>query len=423
MRSEWSSTDSASHRWLYRAGLALSVSYCAVAGAIGQRTPLENGVDLAVCYTAGVTSMAGASPYNYAELTRTHRSLKSGIAAKPSYTFAYPPSAVPACLLLSLLPWDMTQGLWKLLNFGFLIGSVILTFRLFPHLQFTPADRYAAWIYAFALSPTVTVLLVGQSSLFVLLTLLLAVILSRQGKTSAAGVSLALALTKPQLSFPILCLWLSERRFKAGLVALATFAVLCVLGLYLSNSTVETFVHGFRTHSNSMDPTNPRLVGIQNLATGVFGLSASTGSGLSLVVGLLSIGALLRLHHTGARHLQGVDLIAPLLVVGVLAFRAHSYDMVFLIPTFIWSTARAHEDRRFAVVLVLCLLLIIPLRAVELLYQNVLIHAIPEHLFQVAMVPFRSWILLTVFVLQLYWLFARTSQQQVSPAPPGQVSV
>jgi hypothetical protein len=97
--------------------------------------------------------------------------------------------------------------------------------------------------------------------------------------------------------------------------------------------------------------------------------------------------------------------------------------MVFLIPTFIWSTARAHEDRRFAVVLVLCLLLIIPLRAVELLYQNVLIHAIPEHLFQVAMVPFRSWILLTVFVLQLYWLFARTSQQQVSPAPPGQVSV
>jgi hypothetical protein len=31
------------------------------------------------------------------------------------------------------------------------------------------------------------------------------------------------------------------------------------------------------------------------------------------------------------------DVLPLLLLVGVLAFRAHSYDMVFLIPAFIWA--------------------------------------------------------------------------------------
>ena len=66
----------------------------------------QRGIDLAVCYVAGVTSERGSSPYNYAELTNTRRTLGTPLAAKPSYPFAYPPSVIPPCVLLSRLPWQ-----------------------------------------------------------------------------------------------------------------------------------------------------------------------------------------------------------------------------------------------------------------------------------------------------------------------------
>src|SRR5207253_2596720 len=136
-----------------------SVGYFLAAGILGVWTPLENGVDLSVCYVAGVTSLRGSSPYNHTQLTNTRRNLKGAIVAKPSYPFAYPPSVIPACALLSVLPWEGAQALWKLLNTLFLIGSVMISLRLFSRLQFRLGDKYLAWSFALIFSPTVSVLL------------------------------------------------------------------------------------------------------------------------------------------------------------------------------------------------------------------------------------------------------------------------
>ena len=385
-------------RWPYRLGLALSLVYYVAAGVLGLASPAANGVDFSVCYVAGVTTRGGASPYNFADLTSTRSTLNPTLAAKPSYPFAYPPSVIPGCGLVSLLPWDIAQALWKLLNTVFLVGSVLLTFRLFSDLHFRQEDRYLAWSFAFIFSPTVTVLLVGQSSLFVLFTTLLTAVLCKLRKSWAAGLSLALALTKPHLTLPFVLLLLFRRRVKITIVALATFAALAMLGLYLSDSSLYVLLQGLRRYAEWNSPTNPRLVGIQNLTTRVLGLSYPLTTLLSLAGGFLLLGVTFRIERKLSLT-RGSEEVFPLLfLVSVFAFGAHSYDLVFLIPMCIWALGRWRRDGRYLPVVLLCFILVIPLNAITIAYEKLLSRGLPSIVFQVVVEPYRSWILLILLV-------------------------
>jgi hypothetical protein len=345
-------------------------------------------------------------------LTNTRRALDPTLAAKPSYPFAYPPSAIPACVLSSLLPWEGAQALWKLLNTAFLIGSVLLTFRIFSGLQFTQEDRYLAWSFAFIFSPTVTVLLVGQSSLFVLFTALLTMVLYQLRKPWAAGFSLALALTKPHLTFPLVFFLLFRRQFEITIIALATFVALAILGLYIGHSNIDTYLQGLSRYASWNSPANPHLVGIPNLTTGVFGLSASVASMLSVICGLLLLGITVLLDSKDSFRSRTEDVLPLLLLVSVLAFGAHSYDMVFLIPVCIWAIGKRRGDKRFLPIVVLSFVLTLPLRAVTIAYEQLLSHSIPLPVFRVVIEPFRSWIVLIVFVLVLYLTYEGIVQER-----------
>ena len=406
-----------SRRWLYRSGLTLSVVYCLAGGVLGLWSSSENGVDLAVCYVAGATALRGSSPYDHTELTNTRRALDPAVAAKPSYPFAYPPSAIPACVLLSLLPWEGAQALWKLVNVAFLIGSVLLTFRIFSGLQFTEGDRYLAWSFAFIFSPTVSVLLVGQSSLFVLFTALVAIVLYHLRKPWIAGFSLALALTKPHLAFPLVFLLLFRRQFKITLIAFVTFVALAILGLYIGHSGLDSYLQGLTRYASWNSPASPHLVGIQNLATGVFGLSASVANMLGAICGLLLLGITVFLDSKDSYRDRTEDVFPLFLLVSVLAFGAHSYDLVFLIPVCIWAIGKRREDRRYMPIVVLCFILTLPLRAITMAYERLLSHAMPPPVFRLAIEPFRSWIVLIVFVLVLYLTYERIVQER----PGGRV--
>jgi hypothetical protein len=356
--------------------------------------------------------MRGTSPYAYNELTNTRRDLNPTLAAQPSYPFAYPPSAIPACALLSLLPWEAAQALWKLLNLGFLIGSVLFTLRLFSDLHLAPDDKYLAWSFAFIFSPTVSVLLVGQSSLFVLFTALLAMVLYDLGKPGSAGLSLALALTKPHLIFPLVCLFLFRRRYRTAITAVAAFAVLVIAGLYIGHSNIDTYLQGLRTYASWNSGANPRLVGIQNLTIGVLGLSAFVGSVLSVICGLVFLGLTFSLDSKDCYRDRTDDVLPLVLLISVLAFGAHSYDLVYLIPVFVWAIGRGREDRRFVPIVILCFTLIVPLSAMTIGYEKLLSHFIPLPVFLALIEPFRSWVLLIMFVLVMYVTYRRGVQQR-----------
>jgi hypothetical protein len=392
---------------LYRIVLGLTIGYCLTAGVLALWTPGENNIDFSVCYVAGATAVAGSSPYSHGELTKTRSELGGTVGTKPSYPFAYPPSVIPACVLLSRLPWDGAQAFWKLLNMSFLIGSVLLTFRLFRGLEFGIRDKYLIWSFAFIFSPTVSVLLVGQSSLFVLCAALLAIVFYQHGKPWPAGFSLALALTKPHLIIPLVLFLLSRRQIKILLIALTAVLGLGMLGVSIGHSTMDSYLRGLQRYAYMNSPTNPRLVGLQNLAGGVFGLSPTVTSVLSVISGLVLVGITLLWDRTEALRNYIVDVVPVLLIISVFAFGAHSYDLVFLIPVLIWATGRGHFP-----IVALCLVLIVPLSAVKIIYEGTLSHALPPSLFRTVLEPFRSWILLMLCGLAMYVMRGRMAQQQ-----------
>jgi Glycosyltransferase family 87 len=408
-RPRMSGESKIAKRWLCRLALGSSVLYFLGAGVLGLWTPRENGIDLSVCYVAGATARRGTSPYDYTELTHTRHDLEAVVAVKPSYPFAYPPSVIPACVLFSLLPWDGAQALWKLLNIGFLVGSVLFLFRLFSGLPFTKDNKYLAWSFAFIFSPTVSVLLVGQSSLLVLFTALLTMILCHRAKPWLPGLSLALALTKPHLTFPLVLLLLLRRRYAIVAVALTTVTALGILGLYLGHSTIPAYLQGVRRYASLNNPTNPRLIGIQNLSTAVLGLPASLAGIVSVSCGLILVGLTLLRDKMSGRD-RGADVLPLLLLISVLAFGAHSYDLVLLIPLCIWSIGTASTERRFLLIVGLCCFLIVPLGAVQLMYHAVLSNFISLPVFHIVIEPFRSWILLLLFALVTFLTYGRPVQ-------------
>jgi len=252
--------------------------------------------------------------------------------------------------------------------------------------------------------------------LFVLFTALLATVFYHLRKPWAAGLSLALALTKPHLAFPLVFLFLFRRRFQITIIALATFVALAILGLSIGHSRLDTYLRGLSRYASWNSPASPHLVGIQNLATGVFGLSASVANMLSVSCGLLLLGITVLLDGRDSYGDRTEDVFPLLLLVSVLAFGAHSYDLVFLIPVCIWAMGKRRGDRRYMPIVVLCFILTLPLRAVTMAYEKLLSHAMPLPVFRVAIEPFRSWIVLIVFALVLYLTYGRIVQER----PGGQ---
>jgi hypothetical protein len=400
---------------LARTCLILSLAYLVVAGVIASWSPALNGLDLSVCYVAGATAIRGASPYRHAELVETRRAQHPSVAAKASLPFGYPPAAVPACILLSRLPWEVANALWKALNLAFVVGCVALTIRLLPDLHLASDAKYLAWSIALAFSPTVSVLLVGQSTLFVLCTALLAVFLSERGRPAAAGACLAFSLIKPHLIFPLVGFLLVRGKYGVVLIAGAITALLTLAGLYLGHESLGGFLEALRVYSSWNRPTNPRLVGIQNLASNVFGWPPLAAQAAALTLGLVLLALALILEQARSRHGRGEHTLPAVLVVSVLAFGAHSYDLVFLIPACVWAVGRAQTDRRFLPIVLLCALLVVPLGAVTLVNKLLPPGGAGNSFFRVAIEPYRSWTLLILTALVMY-----VSARPVKPDRPAE---
>jgi hypothetical protein len=64
--------------------------------------------------------------------------------------------------------------------------------------------------------------------------------------------------------------------------------------------------------------------------------------------------------------------------------------------------AMSNVQKTFLSIVLLCLLLVIPLRVFEILYAEVGSRFPSEDVFRVAILPFRSWVLVFMFALTMY---------------------
>ncbi len=399
---------------LYRVGLVVAIIYFVVAGVLVLWFP-SDGLDLYVSYVAGTCGRQGVSPYDHAAYVRTWQSLPTPapLAITVYFPFAYPPSWIPACVVLSLLPWRVALALWKVLNVAFLVGSVLLTFRLLQAYARDTADRYAAWCFALVLSPTISVMVTGQASLFVLFMLLLAGYGVQQGRPGLSGLALALAMTKPQMAAPFVLFLLFRRELVVVSVGAAFAAALMGLGMYLSRSDIGTYLAGIARYAGSSQPTSDIAVGIASLLGHLMGFGAGPATAIGTTVGVLLTAVVV--FHTRTRAPSGemADVLPVLLYLAPLGFHCNGYDLVALIPLFVWSRVADLPALPRVTIQGLCVALLVPRAAIRLVLQTIARGLVPDGLARVGELSFRSWVL--VLLLPMVLLAFRSKMEATRP--------
>jgi hypothetical protein len=156
---------------------------------------------------------------------------------QPVYTmslgFYYAPPVLMLTRLFSLSGRLGSLGLWATASLAMIIGSMLLTGRVFGW-----RPRGAVWFvflaYLVCSVPVVMLLVVlGQSSAWVLFGLACGMWLSFRGYEASAGAALALTLIKPQVAFLVLPLLMYKRKWR-GVLAYVLVAALAAVGSLLA---------------------------------------------------------------------------------------------------------------------------------------------------------------------------------------------
>ncbi len=187
------------------AGLALAVTaifLCAV--------PLAGHMAASrdfVCYWAtGQRLVHHANPYDRPAMTRMEHA--AGLKVKGVLLMRNPPWALPLAYPLGFVGLRVASGLWSLI----LLGCLLVSVRLLRQMHGSPAN-YLHWL-ALAFTPALICLIMGQTSLFALLGLVLFLRYHRD-RPFAAGAALWLCLLKPHLFLPFataLAAWMVMKR-------------------------------------------------------------------------------------------------------------------------------------------------------------------------------------------------------------------
>jgi hypothetical protein len=399
---------------VHRAAVAAAALYFLAGGVLTLWFP-NDGLDFYVSYVAGVCAANRQSPYERAAYVETWDRLGTPpeLASTRDFPFAYPPSWIPACIAFSRVPWPVARTLWKFCNILFLVGAVVATFRLLRPVGLDAVDRAAVWCFALVLSPTLTVLAVGQMSLLVLCALVIAAVMLHEGRPIAAGIALAAAVTKPQLASAFVLFLLLRGELVTLAVGAAVSVAVAALGLALTRSGVGTYVTALGSYTETNAPTSHVAVGIASTLAHATDLSTAAATAIGAVCGVVLLAVIAFRRAVDGRRVAPADALPVVLYAAPLAFRCHAYDLVALIPLFAWSRSRGIPAAVRLAIQALSAVLIVPRAALHLAWDRVIGDGLSPHAYQLVERGFRSWVLLLLLPPVLLALRRRTARPPI----------
>ena len=133
--------------------------------------------------------------------------------------------------------------------------------------------------------------------------------------------------------------------------------------------------------------------------------------GISLF--LIAVGAILAF--AVSTTVSGIEVqTIGLILLGVGFLGARGYDLVFVIPIFVWLISLADQTRWLVwPALLMAASFLIPQRAIELAYERILSEILPVTVYDILLGPFRSWAVLALLLLSIL-LFVRLSRDRWS---------
>ena len=195
--------------------------------------------DFVVYWATGQQLAHHANPYDPVVMGAIERA--AGYAGKPgSYYMRNPPWSLPLALPLGFFSVQAAALPWSLFIFGLLVLSVRMLLKILGR----PGGPVGLLGYAFP--PALTCVIMGQTSLFLLLGLVLFLRLHRT-RPFWAGAALWFCTLKPHVLLPfavVLLVWIVvSRNWRILLGALAALAVSCGLTLCIDPSAFAQYLH------------------------------------------------------------------------------------------------------------------------------------------------------------------------------------
>jgi hypothetical protein len=239
-------------------------------------------------WQAGRWLLEGRDPYSDAltlEL-QLHSYGRPAQGEEDPHTFAYPMPTLCALLPLFLLPLPLAQAIWlSMLLWGLVWAMVGLTDVLnWPR---APIARAGLLVWSLLLYPVAWGLLLGQSAVLMFALLVAALIALQWQRDGWAGVALALATLKPQLTVlaaAALLLWSAwQHRWRLWAGFGVALAVLLGASFVLYPGWVGGFLYALRRYAGLM----PFLPPVALLAR--FFKGGQAGVMITLTVSLLAM--------------------------------------------------------------------------------------------------------------------------------------
>lgn len=382
----------------YRALLAASVVYF-VAGGVASLWFPGDGLDLYASYVAGTASLLGEDAYARAAYLHAWDSLATpaSLASARAFPFAYPPAWMPIALALAVLPWGVALVAWKVVNVLALAGIVAITERM---LALEARDRLVVRSFALVLSPTISVMALGQSSLVAALFVVASARALKLDRPVVAGVWLALAMVKPQLALPLAILLCVRGEIRTLAVAAVGVVGLSGIGLLLAHSSLDGYLTAVQRYAAENRPDSHIGVGVASLL-GHFGdVEPGAATAVGLVVGTAVV-ALAAFSRRAEGRSTIADLLPVVLYAAPLGFHCHGYDMVALVPLFAWARTRVTPPALGRAIQAVCLPLVVPRSALRIAWTTLAGGLASDATFRLVERSFRSWIVLVLLPLVL----------------------
>ncbi len=271
-------------------------------------------------YKAQIEGMQVRLPYQYLDGPTA--------AQEPPMLWVSPGNTAPFVLavsLLSLFSWPVAFKAWAAINLILGAAIVWLVLRLLGR-RMRSREGLVLLATFFSFISMRAVLEYGQTSVFVLTFMLVALLLIRRSPL-LAGAALGIALSKYSLTFPVLLLFLYQRRWKAIGVSIAVQLAGIAAIAWLGNSTPQDVLAEYARIQLGMWDSN----GIHLRAT----LLKDWGpwAYAVLVPGSLAVFALLARCHKSRRaagrvfdHLTELHLVSIIMLWSLLAVYHRFYD-------------------------------------------------------------------------------------------------
>lgn len=292
-------------------------------------------LDFIVFWSAARCCATGGNPYNpehYRECVLS--------AAPPRYklldwaytpAFVYAPNILPFLAPLGLLDWHTAAWVWRIVNiFALLIALHLAILWLAPNASL--AQKMLMISFGITLSPTVTVLFIGQSPLLALCGMAIAGYSAAKSRPWLGGFGLMLGLVKPHLMLVFLLYVLLRRRFKMLFIGATLSFATFLGGLLLIHDSPASVLSMFPAYRNcsANQPASDAVLSFYGILARVGNVPPTASLLIGAIAGVALVGGWAAMEWRKGPSADAISM--PFVVMVTLAFaNTHKFDAVLLI--------------------------------------------------------------------------------------------